>query len=314
MEVMWQQTAPTMQENEAMIPMDPLPGMRTPSDPRAAETIRDVEQPPVRSVVIFFGLTFGIAWGLVAVLAAFPGTVEAVFGPVRHSNPLFIIAVWSPALSAVFLVLRYGGWRGLWRFLARVLLWRAPVGWYALLIFGLPAVYFLGAAIDGTLTCEALAQPPMGELLGLVALMLILGPVEEIGWRGYALPLLQRRMAPFWAALVVGGLWALWHIPAFFLSGTPQSGWDLMPFMLGATAVSVILTGFFNAARGSILVAMLFHWQLNMPMWPDAQPWDMLLFVLLAVVATWIKRAAMFNREAAATEVMPTREWLGKSP
>ena len=186
-----------------------------------------------------------------------------------------------------------------------MLLWRAPVGWYLLLLLGLPTVYYLGAALNGTLTREALAQPPIRELLALVGFMLILGPMEEFGWRGYATPLLQRRMAPIWAGLVVGVFWALWHVPAFFLSGAPQAGWGLAPFLIGAVAVSVILTGFFNAARGSILVAILFHWQLNMPMWPDARPWDMYLFVPLAVIVVWINRAAMFSREGAVTDVIP---------
>lgn len=265
-------------------------------------------EPPVRSVLAFFALTFGIAWGGMGLTLVFQDAVEAALGPMGASHPLFILAVWSPAISAIILVLWHGGLPGLGRYLARLLLWRAPIGWYLLLLVGLPAVYFLGAVLGGTLTREALTQPPLPELLALVGFMLILGPVEELGWRGYALPLLQRAMAPVWAGLVVGIVWALWHVPAFFLGGTPQSGWDIMPFLLGATAVSVILTGFFNAARGSILVAVLFHWQLNMPMWPDAQPWDMYLFVALAVIVVWIKRDAMFSRASAATEVMPIVE------
>lgn len=265
-------------------------------------------EPSTLSVLAFFGLTFGIAWGVMGLALAFEDVVEAVLGPMRASHPLFILAVWAPAISAILLVLWYGGLPGLRRYLSRLLLWRAPIGWYLLLLIGLPAIYYLGAALGGTLTREALAQPPLAELMALMGFMLILGPMEELGWRGYALPLLQRRLAPVWAGLVVGVAWALWHVPAFFLSGTPQSGWDVMPFLMGATAVSVILTGFFNAARGSILVAILFHWQLNMPMWPDAQPWDMYLFVLLAVLVVWFRRADMFSRAGAVTEVMPARQ------
>jgi len=271
-----------------------------------------VAEPPVRSVWVFFALTFGIAWGLVGLYLAFPGPIEAVFGELRASHPLFILAVYAPAIAAFILVLWYGGVAGLRRFLSRLFLWRAPMAWYLLLIVGLPAMSYLGAAIEGTLTREALAQPPIGQLLGLVAFMLILGPVEEFGWRGYATPLLQRRMAPLWAGLVVGVFWALWHVPAFYLGGTPQSNFDLVPFVIGAIAVSVILTGFFNAARGSILVAVLFHWQLNMPIWPDGQPWDMYLFVALAALVVWINRNAMFSRAWAATEVMPASP--GRAP
>ena len=262
-------------------------------------------EPPVRSVFVFFFLTFAIAWGLMGLMLVFQDAIEAAMGPLRATHPLFMLAVWSPAISGILLVLWYGGWRGLRRYLARLLLWRAPVGWYLLLLIGLPAIFYLGAALGGTLTREALAQPPLAELLVLVGFMLILGPVEELGWRGYATPLLQRRVAPFWAGLVVGVFWALWHVPAFFLEGTPQSGWDMMPFFIGAIAISIVLTAFFNAARGSILVAILFHWQLNMPMWPDAQPWDMYLVIVLAVIIVWFKRDRMFNRAGAATEVMP---------
>lgn len=265
----------------------------------------DDHEPPVRSVWAFFALTFAIAWGGMGLTFVYQEEVESVLGPMGASNPLFILAVWAPAISAIFLVLRHGGLPGLGRFLSRLLQWRAPVGWYLLLLIGLPAVSFLGAALSGKLTSEALVQPPLSELLAMVGFMLILGPMEELGWRGYALPILQRAMAPVWAGLLVGVVWALWHVPAFFLSGTPQSSWQVVPFLLGATAVSIILTGFFNAARGSILVAVLFHWQLNMPMWPDAQPWDMYLFIVLAMIVVWVKRETMLSRAGAATKVMP---------
>jgi membrane protease YdiL (CAAX protease family) len=265
-----------------------------------------IREPSVRSVWLFFVLTFAIAWGGMGLTLMFQQAVEAALGPMGATHPLFILAVWAPAISAILLVLWHGGLPGLRRFLSRLLLWRAPVGWYLLLLVGLPAISFLGAALGGNLTREALAQPPVPELLAMVGFMLILGPMEELGWRGYALPILQRAMAPVWAGLLVGAVWALWHVPAFFLSGTPQSGWQVLPFLLGATAVSVILTGFFNAARGSLLVAVLFHWQLNMPMWPDAQTWDMYLFMALAVLVVWVKRDKMFSRVGAATEVMPS--------
>ncbi|WP_123919521.1 hypothetical protein [Georgenia muralis] len=65
---------------------------------------------------------------------------------------------------------------------------------------------------------------------------------------------------------------AIWHTPSFLLSGTKQSAWDFWPFFFGVIAISVILTPMFNAARGSLLVAFVFHAQMNNPLWPDAQP------------------------------------------
>lgn len=260
---------------------------------------------PGNRLIPFFLITFGIAWGLGALVLVAPGQIEALFGPLSASNPLFILAVYAPAIAAFVIVMQYAGPKGLGRFLSRLGLWRCHPAWYVLLLIVLPGIYYLGAAIGSTAS-EAL--PPLPQLLGLILFMLVLGPVEEFGWRGVALPLLQRLMAPLWAGLVLGVIWGLWHLPAFFLSGAPQSNWDIFPFVIGSVAVSVILTGFYNAARGSILVAVLFHWQVNMPIWPDAQPWDMYLFVALAVVVVWLDRAAMFSRSGAATVVIPSRE------
>ena len=138
-----------------------------------------------------------------------------------------------------------------------------------------------------------------------MAFMLILGPVEEFGWRGLALPLMQRRLAPIWAGLILGLIWGVWHLPAFFLSGTPQSAWGFTPFLIGSVAVSVMLTPLFNASRGSILLAALFHFQLNNPLWPDAQPYDTVFFVAAAGLIVWRNRATMFTREDAVTRVIP---------
>lgn len=231
----------------------------------------------------FLAGAFGIAWGLVGLLLLAPATVEALAGPVRPSNPLFILAVYAPALSALALVLWQDGAGGLRRFLSRLLIWRMGAGWWALLLLGLPAVYLAGAAAGGGLAGWRDGWPGLRSLLPAIGFMLVLGPVEEFGWRGLALPILQRRLTPLAAGLVLGTIWGVWHLPAFFLSGTAQSAWGFWPFLFGSIAVSVILTGMFNAAKGSILIAALFHFQLNNPLWPDAQPWDMMLFAVLAV-------------------------------
>jgi uncharacterized protein len=89
--------------------------------------------------------------------------------------------------------------------------------------------------------------------------MAIKGPVEEIGRRGLALPLFQRRFSPIWASLILGMIWGIWHLPAFLLSGTPQSAWSFTPFFVGAVAISVIVTPMFNHSCGSIFLPALFH-------------------------------------------------------
>jgi len=65
------------------------------------------------------------------------------------------------------------------------------------------------------------------------------------------------------------------------------------------------VTPMFNAARGSILLPALFHFQLNNPLWPDAQPWDALVFALAALAVVWANRGTMLRRGAAVTRVVP---------
>ena len=111
-------------------------------------------------------------------------------------------------------------------------------------------------------------------------------------------------MAPIWAGLVLGAIWGIWHLPAFLLSGTPQSAWSLTPFFVGTMALSVIVTPLFNNARGSLLLPALFHLQLINPLWPDAQPYDSWVFVGVALVVVWLNRKTMFSRHNAVTAVV----------
>lgn len=247
-----------------------------------------------RTLVPFFALVFGLTWGLAALLILFPEPIEAAFGELSSTHPLFILAVYSPGIAGVFLVWWHHGVDGLGSYFRRLTLWRMPAGWWGLLIVGIPALFYLGAALKGTAT-DPFPFSPWHAALPALAAALLLGPIEELGWRGVALPLLQRRLAPLWAGLVLGVVWGLWHVPAFLLSGTPQEAWAFGPFFIAVVAISVILTAMFNAARGSILVAALFHFQVNNPIWPDAQPWDTLVFGIAAVLVAVVNRKAMLT-------------------
>jgi len=260
---------------------------------------------PIGALLPYLFISFGIAWGLLGLYLLFPQQAAARFGELSASHPGFIIAVWSPAFAAFAIVVYHGGIRGLRSFLSRLFLWRCSAAWYAYLIIGFPLVYVAGSAVKGNLLAEPLPFDNAAQLLAAMAFMFVLGPMEEFGWRGVALPLLQRRLAPIWAALILGLVWGTWHLPAFFLAGTPQSGWGFMPFFVGSICLSVILTPMFNASGGSILLAVLYHFQANNPLWPDAQPYDTLFFVVVALIVIVLNRDTMFSREGAATAVIP---------
>lgn len=255
------------------------------------------------SLGLFIGLSFFITWGIAAMVVLFPESVQAVFGDIGLGNPLVILAVYSPGFVGVGLVLKSYGIKGLTQFLKRLTIWRASIAWWVYLVVGIPAVVYSAAALNGTFWTP-LPFETLGSLLAALTLALFLGPVEELGWRGLALPILQRRMAPLWAGLVLGGIWALWHVPAFLISGMPQSTWAILPYFSGVIAISVILTALFNASRGSLLIAVIFHFQMMNPIFPDAQPWDNLLWIIFAVVLVIVKRKTMFSRSGAFTQIL----------
>jgi uncharacterized protein len=260
-----------------------------------------------RTLRTFFALAFGLGWGIMTLLILFTSQIEAIFGEIGYTNPVFILAVYTPGIAGVWLVWRHYGTKGLGSYFRRLTLWRMPRAWWWWLLLGIPAGKYLGAALNGTIT-EFPFDPWYGVLPMLVAALLI-GPVEEFGWRGVALPLLQRRYTPLAASLILGAVWGFWHLPAFLGSGTEQSGWAFPPFVVGVLALSVLLTPMFNAAGGSILIAVLFHFQMNGPAWPDAQPWENYVFALAAVVIVLLNRKTMLRCDGAVTEVlMPTEE------
>lgn len=263
----------------------------------------------VGSLILFFILTFAFSWGLCAAMLLFRVEIEAVTGPIGYFNPVFILAVWGPAIAAFTLIsLRYG-LKGLRDYLRRLTLWRMHWGWWALLVLGVPASRYFGAALSGELS-QPFPFSPWYDLFPVLLMIMIIGPVEEFGWRGFALPLLQRMMAPFWATLILGVIWGIWHYPAFIIEGTRQAeaGGFSPVFVVVATVYSLIFTAMFNASRGSILIPVLFHFQLNNDAYPDGGLGTLLAVILAAVVIVWLTRDRMFRRDGGVTELlMPQR-------
>ena len=264
----------------------------------------------VRSLTPFLAITFGLTWGIAALLIFFTDQVVSIFGEITSSNPLYILAVYAPGIAGTFLVWRYYGLKGLGSFLRRLTLWQMPRAWWIYLLFGIPVIAYLSATLNGTIS-DPVPFSPWYQVFPALISAFFLGTLEEFGWRGVAQPLLQRKMAPIWAGLIVGIIWAAWHIPAFLLGGGVQYGaWAAVPFFGGVIAIAVILTPMFNSSRGSLLIAYLYHFQMMNPIWPDGQPWDNLLFAIAAVIIVFLNRHTMFRKGSGVTEVLMPEESL----
>jgi uncharacterized protein len=271
-----------------------------------SEPMANLKKLSAVSLVPFFLITFVIAWGVLALYMFYNEGMTKVFGQLSGMHPLFFLAVWAPAIAAFAVITIKEGFSGLKRFIARIKIFKCSVSWCLFIFVAIPLVFYIGAAIKGTLFTEPL--PISGGIFSILTALffaVIKGPIEEFGWRGFALPLMQRYIAPLWAGIILGFIWGIWHIPAFLISGTQQSAWSFTPFFLGTIAISVLLTALFNASKGSILLAAILHFQFMNPIWPDAQPYDTYLLVVITAVVVWLNRKTMFTRSGSVTDVVP---------
>jgi uncharacterized protein len=225
----------------------------------------------------FFLLAFAISWGIPG-LFLLMSSVGAVDISVQRHSPLAYLFFWGPALSALVLVAVTQGRVGIAAFAGRMYQGRYKWRWWTSVVIGVPMLKLLAYALaDDAVPPSVLASTLTAEVLLWTALTaLIESPVAELGWRGYALPLLQRHMSGFVAALVLGALWALWYIP-WLLPGTVMN-WspagDSIPaivrFFAGTIALSVILTVVFNGSEGCIPLIVVYRWLTNPP-----HPWEL---------------------------------------
>jgi membrane protease YdiL (CAAX protease family) len=211
------------------------------------------------SLVWFFGGAYALAyllWGLVALDSA--GLVRL---PVSGTLLLFIGGL-GPALAAVGVTAAESGGPGVGALLKQAVRWRVRPVWYAA-AFGLPALVVLGGLGLGLALGEPLPPPPPGSawltLPGMFVLLLLLGAIEELGWRGYALPRLQARFTPVRASLVLALLWGCWHAPQWFIPSTGQASFPFPAFLLWVVALSVLYTWIYNVTGGSVLLVLFTH-------------------------------------------------------
>lgn len=209
-------------------------------------------------IYVFLALTFGLTWAIAATAILAPDWFNTHFGPLNNRSPMFYLAVWAPDIAAVVITLATGGWSAIRDLFGRLLRWRVGISIWVFALCFHPAlmlvVELVGLAFGDPLPTWS-NWHALG--LGLISLPLIaLGPLgEELGWRGFLLPRMLERMKPLSAALILGTIWMIWHVPAFLMSGVPQSTMSFPIFVIGGIAFNVFTTWLFLNAKQSILLA-----------------------------------------------------------
>lgn len=214
-------------------------------------------------MIAFFTLAYGFSWAMLLTL----------YGLLRLPAALVILLqTLGPTLAALVTASVLEGSAGRRRLLARVRIWRVARRWYLFALVVIPTVCVLAAvALPGAFVgLGGQSAAKLGiEFLALVIVGFVSGPLfEEPGWRGFALPHLEAQMGALRGTLVLGALWAAWHLPQFLVPEWAKENGGLSPtlvvtFLLMVVAIAPVLTWLFNRTNGSLFLAMLAHSSIN---------------------------------------------------
>lgn len=223
-----------------------------------------------RHLWLFFGLTYGLSWTIWLTYILSGQTIDGL-------RPDLVIACSIPSLTGILLTcltFNHTQRADFWKRVVSVKL--IGLRWFIVIMCLFPLLLVLGVMTGKLFGGEIPSLQGAGQLLtqpGALFLYIggniIGGPLgEELGWRGFALDHLQRKYRALVASLILGVVWAAWHLPLFLIKGTPQHGMGLGTFffwlwILQVICFSVLITWVYNNTHRSILSAVLMHFMIN---------------------------------------------------
>jgi membrane protease YdiL (CAAX protease family) len=222
---------------------------------------------PIRSwidrhrLVSFLLVAYAFTWSIQAAL--FLSKMQASW---THSI-IIGFGAFGPAVGAAVVVWASGGSLRTW--LGQLFRWRIGAKWW-LLAIGLPFVIL----VAGSAIYVGLGGPVDFGGPSLVAIYLFAmawgivwgGGQEELGWRGFMLPVLQERYSALVSSVLVGAAWTAWHLPLFLNPTTFHGAWPLSQRLLWAVTIlagSILWTWMYNSTGGSVLAVAVFHAGIN---------------------------------------------------
>ncbi|MED1609970.1 CPBP family intramembrane glutamic endopeptidase [Bacillus paranthracis] len=190
---------------------------------------------------------------------------------------LFVFGGIMPAIIAISLKKKYGSQEEFRSFIKNIVNPKHHFAWYILIII----LAFISCYLP-TIFGGATMQKPLYVALISFPIMIVGGGLEEIGWRGFLQPALQKRFSELFSTVIVSVIWAIWHWPLWFIPGTNQTQRDFIAFIITTIAISFLLTTIFNATK-SIFMCLIFHALLN-SFWSVYVPNDKVLPAFLTFI------------------------------
>ncbi|MDD3139364.1 MAG: type II CAAX endopeptidase family protein [Lachnospiraceae bacterium] len=165
---------------------------------------------------------------------------------------LYTLGVIAPAIASIAVILHTNTMSG--KELCKELFnFKQPIRFYMMIIIINGLAYILPLLLD-----RATIIAPIYMALLLIPFNLIGGGLEEIGWRFLLQPALEKKFNFTIATIVTAAIWALWHLPLFFMIGTNQASWNYGAFVILILGMSFLLASLYKVTK-SIFVCILFH-------------------------------------------------------
>ncbi|HYU34851.1 MAG TPA: type II CAAX endopeptidase family protein [Thermoanaerobaculia bacterium] len=251
-----------------------------------------MSQTPGRELVKFFVLSYAVTW-------VFFVTVATV---IPASTPLgallVLLGAFAPSMAALWLTARDEGSDGVRALLGRVLRWRVAPRWYLFAVSYIAVIKLTVALLHRVTTgvWPRFGTDPWYLIPLAIAFSTPFQAGEEIGWRGYALPRLAERFGLARASLLLGVIWACWHLPQFYIAGADTNGQSFFVFLFEVVPMSVAMAWLYARTNGSLLLVMLLHAAVNnsKDIVPSATPGATNPFTLNASPVAWLTVAILW--------------------
>jgi membrane protease YdiL (CAAX protease family) len=215
------------------------------------------------NLVCFFLLTFALTWTTWLASARWAGPDNS--GVFSVGGPVFLLGVFAPAIVSLALTARADGGEGVRRLVARIGRWQVDGRLYLFAVGYMAALRLTAALIHRAATgaWPRFGDTPLLLMLGALLVSTWAQAGEEIGWRGYALPRLAKHTGLSAASMILGALWASWHLPLFFMQHTDSLGQSFPLYLTYVAALSVAMAWLYWRSGGSLLLVMLMHASVN---------------------------------------------------
>jgi hypothetical protein len=210
-------------------------------------------------VTAFFALTYAINVAACVASLAFDRAVSGV-----GVWPFWIVGIFSPTIGAVLTSVVIGGTDEVRRYVRRLRGGRLNARWVLVgmvLVLGPLALATVAAALGADVTGPEAGLTATSVIVAL-GYTLVAGPLsEEPGWRGFALPRLEVRHSALMASVMLGTVWAFWHVPFYFLPNQTMIPFPI--FVPECIALSILFTAIYNNTAGSVVATILAHFWFN---------------------------------------------------